>query len=128
MESLEGLRVLAVEDEPLLLLDLQDMLAELRCDVVAAAARVDRALHLAGQAEFDIAVLDVNLGGATIDEVAGIIAGRGLPLLFVTGYGRNADLDRLPGPVVSKPLDRTQLRDGLRRALQASACAEPARG
>lgn len=111
-----GLRVLVVEDEPMLSLVVQEMLRELGCEVVASATRIEPALKLARELPFDLALLDVNLAGARIDPVADAAIGRGLPVLFVTGYGADFNGRRWPGPVLSKPYRLA----GLRQAIEAA--------
>ena len=68
--DLAGLRAFVVEDEALVLLTLEDMLADLGCEVVVSAQHVDEALRLAPDAAVDVALLDVNVGGTRIDPVA----------------------------------------------------------
>ena len=104
-----------VEDEPMLTLLLQDILEEIGCEVVASAARLEPALLLAREATFDIALLDVNLGGARIDPVAEAIAARGLPMIFITGYSGDTIGQRRLGPVLEKPYQRAQLERVLAR-------------
>jgi CheY-like chemotaxis protein len=114
--ALRGVRVLVVEDEPMLSLALQDMLADLGCEVVGAAARLQPALDLARDLTFDVAVLDIDLGGTRIDPVAEAIAGRGLPVVFVTGYGQDAAPRHVSGPVLEKPCEAATLQRALRTA------------
>lgn len=64
-----------------------DMLEELGHDVVAEAANIKEASALAQTADFEIAILDINLAGERIDSIAEIISGRGLPFIFASGYG-----------------------------------------
>lgn len=80
-------RVLVVEDEFLIRMLLEDMLSELGYSIAGVAGRVNEASDLAKSGEIDFAILDVNLDGEDVYPVADILAGRGLPFLFVTGYG-----------------------------------------
>jgi len=102
--KLEGLRVLVVEDEMMVSMLIEDMLAELGCEVVGPASRLDEALELAKDAELDCAVLDVNLGGQPIFPLADLLRARGRPFAFATGYGDAGlrDVDR-GSPVLQKP-------------------------
>jgi CheY-like chemotaxis protein len=118
---LEGRRVLLVEDETLVAMLLEDMLGDLGAEVVASASRVDRALQVIGErsGEFDLAVIDVNLGGEQAFPVASALAERGVPFVFSTGYG-NAGLphpwrDR---PTLSKPFTEEHVRAALAAALR----------
>ncbi len=82
-----GLRILVVEDEMMVSMLIEDMLADLGCTVVGPASRLDEALALARTSEIDCAVLDVNLGGQPIFPVADVLRERGCPFAFATGYG-----------------------------------------
>jgi CheY-like chemotaxis protein len=116
--DLAGLRAFVVEDEALVLLTLEDMLADLGCQVVVSAQHVDEALRLAPDAAIDVAVLDVNVGGTRIDPVAQVIAARGIPILFVTGYEAPSLPHGLVGTArVAKPFQAGDLAAGLRHAL-----------
>jgi CheY-like chemotaxis protein len=100
---------------------LEDMLAELGYTVAAEASRLDEALEAARIADFDIAILDVNLSGQPISPVADVLAARGMPFVFATGYGErglpDAYRDR---PTLKKPF---QL-DNLKRTLQSALDGE----
>ena len=63
------MRVLVVEDELMIRMLLQDMLDDLGHTLAGEAGHIDEALTLARQADFDIAILDVNLGGQPISPV-----------------------------------------------------------
>lgn len=112
----EGRRVIVVDDEALLLMTLTDMLVDLEYEVVGSATRVEPALRLATDVDFDIAVLDVNLAGKRIDPVADVVARRGLPIVFVTGYGAEFPAGDWSGQVLPKPYDANRLR----RVLEAA--------
>jgi CheY-like chemotaxis protein len=114
-----GVRVLVVEDEPMVSLALQDTLADLGCEVAGTAARLQPALDLAQNLSFDVAVLDIDLGGIRVDPVALAIAARRLPIVFVTGYGEDAAPRDVPGPVLEKPYEAGALERALREALGA---------
>jgi DNA-binding response OmpR family regulator len=83
----KGLRVFLVEDEAMIRMMVVDMLEELGHTAAAEAGRLDEALQLAQSTDFDVAILDVNLDGKIITPVAQVIDGRGLPIIFATGYG-----------------------------------------
>jgi CheY-like chemotaxis protein len=117
--ALAGIRVFAVEDEALLLLTLEDVLAELGCQLVLSAQNLDDALAKADSDGFDIAVLDVNLAGRKIGPVAQRLATRGVPFVFVTGYSRSSLPEGLEDrPMVGKPYTVETLRAGLLSALE----------
>src|ERR1051325_5433953 len=79
--------VLVVEDELMIRMLLEDMLGELGYTISAQAGRLDEALEAAKNAAFDVAILDLNLNGQLTVEVADLLAGRGKPYVFATGYG-----------------------------------------
>lgn len=119
MTEVARLRVLLVEDEGPIALMIEDMLADLGCDVVASAAHFGRACELAISAQVDIAVLDLNLDGQSAVPVAHILSERGIPFVFSTGYGA----DRLPQefaacPSVTKPFSFADLQEKIRVARQ----------
>lgn len=89
LRKLEGLRVLIVEDEALVSMLLEDMLADHGCEVAASASRIAQALEMVADdgLAVDAAILDVNLGGEPIFPVADALAARGVPFAFATGYG-----------------------------------------
>jgi CheY-like chemotaxis protein len=113
--GLEAKRILVVEDELMIRMLLEDMLSELGCTIAAEAAHIEEAMEAAKNAEFDLAILDVNLNGQPISPVADALVARGTPFVFATGYGERG----LPEPY----RDRLTLKkpfqiDGLRRLLQ----------
>ncbi|MGH6737052.1 MAG: response regulator [Methyloceanibacter sp.] len=117
--KLEGLRVLVVEDEALIALQLEDMLTELGCAVVGPASRVAQALQLLDGEKVDAAVLDLNIAGELVYPVADALAHRGLPYIFATGYGVEGLTERYRDrPVLEKPFPRRDLRKAMLDSLQ----------
>jgi CheY-like chemotaxis protein len=110
-------RLLVVEDEYLIRMLLEDMLGDLGYDVAAAVGTLAEASEFATNGNFNAAILDVNLDGKEIFPVADILTKRGLPFVFVTGYGESS----LPGhyrdrPALQKPFQADRLKttlDGL---------------
>lgn len=108
--KLEGLRVLVVEDEMMVSMLIEDMLADMGCKVVGPASRLEEAVELAGASEIDCAVLDVNLGGQPIFPLADILRAKGAPFAFATGYGDAGLRDVDKGtPVLQKPFRESDL-------------------
>ena len=103
-QSLQGLRVLVVEDEMMVSMLIEDMLSDLGCTVVGPASRLDEAMELAQAGGIDCAVLDVNLGGQPIFPLADLLREKGAPFAFATGYGDAGlrEVDR-GSPVLQKP-------------------------
>jgi CheY-like chemotaxis protein len=116
--DLAGLRAFVVEDEALVLMTLEDMLADLGCEIVASASHVEEALRLARDIAADVALLDVNVAGVRIDPVAELLAARGIPIVFVTGY-ESPSLPQGLGRTtrVGKPFQAAELARGVRLAL-----------
>ena len=109
MSMLEGCRVLLVEDESLVAMLAEDMLIDLGCEVTTAM-RLEQALAHLAASEFDLAVLDVNLGGTRSYPVADLLIERCIPFLFATGYGLDGlELAYQAVPVVQKPYQREQV-------------------
>jgi CheY-like chemotaxis protein len=79
--------IFLVEDEALIRMMMVEMIEELGHRVIAEAGNVRDGQALARTAIFDLAILDVNVAGHNISSVAEIIEKRGLPFVFVTGYG-----------------------------------------
>lgn len=103
-------RILIVEDEPFIALTLEDILAELGFDVAGPFSRVTDALEFIARETIDGALLDVNLGAQKIDPVADLLAERGCPFIFTTGYGRSGiPATHSTRPVLQKPFRMDQL-------------------
>jgi DNA-binding response OmpR family regulator len=95
--SLEGVRVLLVEDEYLVASLIEEMLEIAGCIVKGPIPRLAQAVDAADRETCDAAVLDVNLAGERIYPVADILSRRNIPFVFVTGYGV------LPGEYANRP-------------------------
>jgi CheY-like chemotaxis protein len=118
MSELSGLRLLVVEDESHVAMLIEDMLADMGCEVVASAARVSEALRLIEATDIDAAVLDVNVAGEKVFPVAEKLRDRKIPFLFATGYGADGVReDFRTHPVVPKPFPQSQLRKALTKAV-----------
>jgi DNA-binding response OmpR family regulator len=108
-----------VEDEAGVALLLEDMLEELGCGVAASVATLAKALSAAQVAEFDFAVLDVNLDGELVFPVANVLKERHLPFIFSTGYGRVGLPEAFKDyEVLSKPFTVEELKQKLRSILR----------
>lgn len=108
--NLAGRRFLIVEDEPLVALDLADNLLGAGVEVVASVGSCKDALAIIEQRRLDAALLDGNLHGQSVEEVASALTRHNVPFLFVTGYGRES-LPRAFQDValVNKPFTPPQL-------------------
>jgi PAS domain S-box-containing protein len=105
-------RVMIVEDEALVALVLADQLTELGLSVVGPCSSVAEAKAAAAEGDFEAALLDVNLGGELVYPVADLLYSRGIPFIFVTGYGRES-IDRrfADAPVLEKPVEMESLQN-----------------
>jgi CheY-like chemotaxis protein len=116
--SVAGLKVLLVEDEALVAMLVEDALAALQCEVIGSASRLGNARALAERDGFDLAILDLNLGGEPIYPVAEVLARREIPFVFLTGYGAAGVAEPFRDrPVLQKPFHLEELRELLARAV-----------
>jgi CheY-like chemotaxis protein len=113
MISFKKLSVLIVEDEAMIRVLLCEMIEELGHAIAGQAARVDEALALVNSPlAFDLAILDVNLDGMTVEPIAAAVERRGLPFIFATGYGESGVPERFRGrPFLDKPFTIADLSD-----------------
>src|SRR5690242_10869894 len=113
-----GLRVLIVEDEALVRLVLADMLTNLGHQVAAEAHKVENANRLAAEADYEIALLDLNLGSGASYATADIVRKRGKPVIFVTGYCAEGLADGYwDCRLLSKPFSQAQVGESIAAAL-----------
>ena len=118
----EGRRILIVEDEPLLAMELETNLNALGCKTLRSAATLNAAKAAIGDSGCDAALVDVNLGGRQADELAVALTRKNIPFAFVTGYGREG----LPAgfkevAILSKPFAKEELLVVLAQLLQLSS-------
>jgi DNA-binding response OmpR family regulator len=116
-------RILVVEDEAMIAILVEDMVLDFGSEVVGPAAKMDEALRLAAQADLDAAILDVNVGGAVVFPVADVLRGRGVPIIFATGYGAGELPIRFQDdPALTKPFSYEALAEALRTVLANQPC------
>lgn len=97
-----GKRILIVEDEPLIALDLREAIEDAALVPIGPAARVIDALEIIRARGCDAALIDLQLGSQTSIPVADALTALGVPFAFVTGYGDDA----LPPAHRMRPLIR----------------------
>lgn len=115
---LAGKRILVVEDEIIVSMLIEDLLADMGATVVGPAARVARALELVAAEPMDAALLDVNLAGETTFPIAEELRRRGVPFAFATGYGAGGVPAAFEGQaLLQKPFHERDLGDVLARIL-----------
>ena len=95
------------------------MLTDLGYEIAGAVGTIAEASDLAAKAEFDVAILDVNVDGKEIYPVAEILAKRGLPFVFVSGYGEGSLAEPFRDrPALQKPFQAEQLKTTLANLLR----------
>lgn len=107
--ALAPLRVLVVEDEPLVAIMLEDALQDFGYQVVGPVENLKAAIQLAGSERLDAAVLDINIDGTISDAVADRLMTRGIPFLLVSGYTRDLGLRFGNVPLLRKPFTTADL-------------------
>jgi PAS domain S-box-containing protein len=117
--KLSGRRLLVIEDEPLVALDLIACIEDADGIVVGPAGSEKDALQLIETETVDAALLDANLHGKPVDRIAAALTGRNIPFVFVSGHNR----DGLPAPfakapLVGKPFTHAQIVDTVGNLLQ----------
>lgn len=119
MSLFQGLCVLVVEDEPVVAMYLEDLLEALGCETIGPASRLADGLALAEEGGFDIAILDINLGGERSTPIAEALRERGVPFAFASGYGSPPEGFGETVPMIEKPYREAQVADALERLLRA---------
>ena len=106
-----GNRILLVEDEILVAMMMRDILSDLGYAVVGPFSRLSEAMIAAVHDEIDAGVVDINLGGEFVYPVADVLVARGIPFVFITGYGVES-IDKRFGsvPIIKKPVQRQALQ------------------
>ena len=115
-DRLEGLRIFIVEDEAVIAMALEDMLADLGCTVVDVAGTLTQAMGRveAMASEADGAILDVNLGGEKSYPVADALHRLAMPFFFTTGYDPSSLDERYREmPILGKPVHPAALAGAL---------------
>ncbi len=118
-EILAGLRVLLVEDQALIAMDTEELLRTMGASEVVVAADVDAALDKIAETVPACAVLDLNLGSTSSEDVAVELERRKVPYVFATGYRDSVSIpDRFAGvPVVRKPVAMKALAVALQQVI-----------
>jgi DNA-binding response OmpR family regulator len=116
--AMRGMRLLVVEDEYLVAEALRQELVEAGASVIGPVPSVAKAtVLLEEERDIDCAVLDINLAGETVFELADALQARGVPFLFVSGYTTSTVPSRFAGvPLLEKPVDMQALGAALAAA------------
>jgi DNA-binding response OmpR family regulator len=103
-------RILVLEDEPLIALDLAATLAEAGWEVIGPAGSLAAAEALLGAGDPDLACLDLNIGSETSHDLARALLARGVPVVFISGRDARAlPQDLREVPVLGKPVRTSAL-------------------
>ena len=114
------LKILIVEDEILVALNLEDMMVELGHQVIAVATRLNQAIDLATNSEIDLAILDLNLSRLMSFPVADVLRKRSIPFMFATGYGSQGLTENYRNEfVLVKPYGVHELQIAINRVASA---------
>jgi len=121
---LDGARILVLEDEFLIAMDVEQLCRDHGAAEVSVLRRVEEAE--AGQFEtrrFDVAIVDLMLGGSSALPVAAKLRDRGVPLVFASGYpGLDQELSAFPGvKILAKPYLSADLVSAVAQAMQPPA-------
>lgn len=119
-QPLAGLIVMLVEDQGLIALDTEDVLRSLGAAEVRTLPNVMLALQSIAESEPQCAVLDLNLGRETSEEIAIDLTKRGIPFVFATGY---RDSISIPEQFASVPVVRKPITPGALAAELTAAMA-----
>lgn len=117
--DLAGRRILIVEDEFLLAMELEALLEQRGCMVLGPVSSVGQALVLLDGEQPELALLDVNLKGERATPLAAALRERGVPFVLITGYGgaQLSEPELRDAPRVDKPVECRALRRAVKRAL-----------
>ncbi|PZX18811.1 CheY-like chemotaxis protein [Palleronia aestuarii] len=116
----DAVKVLVVEDETFVALDLVMQLEDEGFECYEPCSSVDGALEFLETNDPDIAILDANLRGETPRRIAEALRSKGIPFVYVSGYGWDYISRQLPvAPLVAKPVRMTFLLNEMSAALGA---------
>jgi DNA-binding response OmpR family regulator len=120
--SLNGRRILVVEDEMMIAIVLEESLRILGCIVIGPVSKLDEAMRLAATEALDAAVLDVNIRGGQVFPVAGILEQRGIPFALASGYSDWVLPHDMQGkPRLTKPFTLHELEHEVRQLCHPAA-------
>ena len=123
-QTLNGRRVLVVEDEALVAMLIETALEGENCIIRGPYARPWEALDAAHSTDADAALLDVNLAGEHVFPVAEVLERRGIPFLLLSGYGDLAlPPEKQHWPICGKPFKMDELVAALEKLLAGSTAA-----
>jgi DNA-binding response OmpR family regulator len=119
--ALRGRRILVVEDQSLIAMEVQDCLTRAGAEVVGPVGRLERGIAEAETQSLDAALLDVDLNGLRCWPIAEALAARAIPFALTTGFASGiVTPERFAGaPVLTKPYREQDVLAVLRKMLAA---------
>jgi signal transduction histidine kinase/DNA-binding response OmpR family regulator len=119
---LAGKRFLVIEDEPLVALEMVGALHQAGAEIAGPVGTAAEALALIERTRLDAALLDANLRGRPVDDIAATLTRQQVPFAFVTGYGREElPLSFAEAAMLSKPFSQQQLLKAAAELVQKPA-------
>ena len=121
--DLTGCRVLVVEDEFLLAMELEILLSQRGCTVLGPVPTVRQALAMLGREQPEAALLDVNLKGERATPIAVALRERSVPFVLVTGYSEHqlSEPELHEAPRLGKPVNGRELKCALVKVLDSKS-------
>ena len=117
VHDLRGRCILIVEDEYFLADDLAKGFSDAGIDILGPVPSLAKALELAEHKQVSGAVLDINLDGDKVYDVADTLIARDVPVVFVTGYDKSDIPARFAEvPFCQKPAEFEEVTQALARA------------
>jgi DNA-binding response OmpR family regulator len=111
-------RILIVEDEPMIAMNLEDLLVEQGFEIAGVVRKLEKALALIESAACDAAIIDANLAGVSASPAASAMAARGLPFMIMSGYSHEQLRAKFPGALfIQKPCRPKQIIQALSELL-----------
>lgn len=115
-------KILIVEDEAILALDLAQIVEEIGHSVVGPARDVASGLALVESEDLEFALLDLNLGAEFSTPIADRLTQRGVPFCFLSGYSRSHFPPQFASvPAIAKPCTPSDVEKAI-----AAAAKNPA--
>lgn len=127
---MDKIRVLIIEDEPIVAQDIEETLREGGYGIAGIASRGELAYELFTETEPDLVMLDINLAGNLdgIETAAMIKAKRDIPIIFLTGLSDKGTIARAsevePDAYITKPFNETQLQASIQSAIKKHSADE----
>lgn len=128
--ALTGIRILVVEDNPMVAASLVEALTYADAQVVGVIDNLTDAIAFAADRhrEIDIAMLDVDLSGVMSYPIADLLARNGVPFIFTTGYDvASMHADYRAFPIYMKPFSFSSILSAIHRVLGSGVGADPGR-